>query len=217
MTSEIPGNGNYSDYNAQHNFEASLTQGFEVEKVRQALDLEQRVWDEKEYGSLESYEKYFEQSRIYTAFSEGECIGVCRVFKGGPELPPFFELPFYDESTREELVSGAESGSVEELGTVAVDEQKAPLGIVALDLWRLAYRHARDLDVKLWGIIMEPKRVNVMNKRYGFTFKQVGPEIDYQGGDCAVHVMDLQEVYDSMQQTAPDRFEWFVKEPLESR
>lgn len=106
---------------------------------------------------------------------------------------------------------------MEELGTVAVDGENAPFAIVALDLWRLAYRHAREIGVKHWGIIMEPERVAIMNKRYGFTFKQIGPAIDYQGGDCAAHIMDLQEVFDSMQITHPTRFEWFVNEPLNNK
>ena len=53
-----------------------------------------------------------------------------------------------------------------------------------------------------------------MNKHYGFTFRQLGPETDYQGGKCAAHIMDLQEVNDNMSRKFPDIYNWFVNERL---
>ena len=68
--------------------------------------------------------------------------------------------------------------------------------------------------MKEWGIIMEPARVDKMNRDFGFTFRRFGPTIDYQGGECAAHVMDLQEVDDNMRTKFPDIYNWFVNEPL---
>ena len=53
-----------------------------------------------------------------------------------------------------------------------------------------------------------------MNTLYGFTFRQLGPAISYQGGECAPHIMDLEEVDHAMSEKFPDLYEWFVNEPL---
>lgn len=185
-------------------------------RIDEALKLEQKVWNKKQYGSLEEYSKYMLQSSVYASYDEkGDCIGVSRVIGGtGELLPPFMDMPFDDPDLKNSLAAGCTTGQVEELGTVAVDSEKAPMIKTALSLWRLAYRFARSRDVKQWGIIMEPNRVTAMNARYGFTFKQAGPKIQYQGGMCAVHIMDLQEVDQNMSHTRPKNYDWFVCEPL---
>lgn len=81
-------------------------------------------------------------------------------------------------------------------------------------MWRLAYRDARLRGAKQWGIIMEPERVERMNEHFGFTFKQLGPAVDYQGGDCAAFVMDLEEVDQQMRENMPELHDWFVNQPL---
>lgn len=201
------------DKDPAHGFTTALLDPSDS-KVEASLTLEQSIWDQKDYGSLDSYKKYLPQSKIFASFDENEnCLGVVRVFAGNPELPPFMELPFENDAVRQQLVDGCQSGAVEELGTAAVAND-APVAKVALNLWRLAYRDARMRNVKHWGIIMEPRRVNVMNRRYGFTFTQVGPEVDYQGGNCAVHMLDLEEVDAYMSQNNPSYYDWFVNEPL---
>lgn len=202
------------DRNPEYGFNACLLNAGEIDKVDAALKLEHTIWDAKKYGSLDTYEKYLQQSRIFAAFGmDADCLGVARVFEGWPEQPPFLELPIDDDVIREKLVDGCLAGTVEELGTVAVADQ-APLAKVALGLWRLAYRDAESRRIKTWGIIMEPRRVNVMNRHYGFTFKQIGPTVEYQGGACAAHVMDLEEASLSMSRSNPGYYQWFVNEPL---
>ncbi|MEX1995645.1 MAG: hypothetical protein WD887_02615 [Candidatus Saccharimonadales bacterium] len=204
------------------NFEKTSLKKYKVELVsdpdivRRALELEQKVWDNNDYGSLDVYEKYIPQSRIFGAFNrQDECIGVTRIFAGGPEMPPFMELPTYRQATKEVLMNECRTGQAEELGTVAVDKS-APAIEVVLGLWRAAYRDATSRNIKTWGIIMEPPRVKIMEKRYGFTFRQIGPEVVYQGGMCAAHVLDLKEVDAHMREIQPDYYDWFVDQPLDS-
>jgi hypothetical protein len=184
--------------------------------LEKALDLEQHIWDINNFGSLEEYEKYYEQSSTFAAFKDDECVGVTRMFKGHPFLPPFTSLPFENQTDKQQIIELCISGDMEELGTTAVDHEKSkvPRGILSLHMWRLAYRDAMQRDVKYWGIIMEPERVQAMNEKSGFTFRQLGPATEYQGGDCAIFMMDLQEVDKEMQRSMPELYDWFVREPL---
>lgn len=182
-----------------------------------AAQIEQQVWDEKNYGNLveEGYTDYIRRSRTFAAFDkDGNCVGVNRMF-GGTDgvLPPFLGMPFDDQEVQAELTRVAKEGALEELGTVALLPEYRGKN-ANMCLWRLAYRDAVYRGVKQWGIIMEPRRVRLMNKRYGFTFKQLGPAKDYQGGDCAAFVADLDELIENVRQTKPDEYEWLVNEPL---
>jgi hypothetical protein len=190
-----------------------LTDG-DTEPVREALELEQNVWDEKKYGSLEDYKKYLAQSRIFAAFEGGKVIGVNRLFAGSPEVPPFIDtMQIDDAALRQDLVERGRQHKVEEFGTVAVDKQHRG-GRVFLDLCRISYRDATERGIETWGIIVEPERVEQMNRLMAFTFKQIGPTEDYQGGLCAPHIMDFEEVRHSMSSTKPELYDWFVNQPL---
>ncbi len=200
--------------NDGRNFTVKLLDPSEKSDIDAALKLETEIWERKNYGDLGEYAKYLPQSRVFASFDDtNECIGVTRLFAGTPETPPFMSLPIEDDSLRTSLEHECTEGMLEELGTAAVHE-KAPAVKIALDMWRLAYRDARSRGIKHWGIIMEPNRVEVMNKRYGFTFRKIGLAIDYQGGMCAAHLMDLDEVDQHMSQQKPDYYQWFVNEPL---
>lgn len=190
-----------------------ITDSVEADK---AARLEQKIWEENDFGSLEEYDIYNTQSRIFGAFKDGECVGITRMFSGSPELPPFTHLPTYDDSHTEAITDYCERGIMEELGTTAVDHEASgvPKGVISLHMWRLAYRDAMDRGIKYWGIIMEPERVQAMNDNFNFTFLQLGPAVEYQGGDCAAFVMDLEEVDMQMSQNMPDLYDWFVNEPL---
>ena len=122
-------------------------------------------------------------------------------------------MPFYDEAERTRLEDLYLKGDIEELGTAAVTSKYQGKGVNAR-LWRLAYRDARERGVKYWGIIMEPKRVEAMNKKYGFKFEQLGDPVDYQGGDCAAFIMDLEEVDRSMHDNKFLTHYWFVRRKL---
>lgn len=184
------------------------------ESISKALDLEVRVWEEKGYGDLEDYKKYLDQSRIFASFDNEECVGLTRLFAGTPEAPPFLEgLPIYDKDLKQQLIQGSRQAKVEEYGTVAVKKDLRG-GRIFLDLCRAAYRDATERDIQTWGIIMEPERVEQMNRMLSFTFKQIGPTLDYQGGMCAAHVMDFDEVRLHMSSTKPELYDWFVNQPL---
>lgn len=183
-------------------------------EIQMALDLEQEIWNQKNYGSLDPYKKYLEQSRVFAVFDKGKCLGVTRLFGGTPETPPFIdEMPISDSAVKEDLLEGCQKATVEELGIAAVSKE-APSIKVCIDLWRLAWRDANARGIKTWGIIMEPKRVEIMKKRYGFPFQQISPEIDYQGGMCAAHIMNFEDVHTHMSTERPDYYNWFVKEPI---
>lgn len=184
--------------------------------IQLALDLEQEVWYQEGFGKLDVYDKYLPQSRMFAAFDGEKCVGVNRLFAGTPKLPPFIEaMPIDDPSLRESLIIGSHNQTVEEYGTAAV-ERDLRSGRIFLDLCRVAYRDATERGIEHWGIIMEPTRVEKMNRFLGFTFKQVGPEIDYQGGDCAAHIMSFPEVRQHMQSTRPKLYDWFVDQPLDN-
>ncbi len=193
------------------------------EQLDEAGELEQKVWDEMDYGSLEEegYGPHIEHSRTFAAFSkDGRCIGMNRMF-GAHEteeetiVPPFLdeEMPYYDETERESIAEQALRGEVEELGTVAVEKEFRGKS-VNLHLWRLAYRDARERGIKSWGIIMEPERVQRMNERHGFRFRQLGEAVWYQGGACAAHIMDLEEVNQAMQHEHPIEHFWFARKNI---
>ncbi len=180
-----------------------------------AQEFEQKVWHDENYGSLSDYAGFIANSRTFTAFQNEECVGIARLFSGVAELPPFLtEMPFYDEDQRQKLMDFGRIGLLEEFGTIAVAKRMRKL-FVFERLARLAYRDSYSRDIEYWGVIMEPERVESMNKHYGFTFQKLGDTVFYQGGDCAAHVMNLEEVYRNVQETQPEIFEWFCKEPLQ--
>lgn len=187
------------------------------QKLARAAELEQSIWYEEGYGSLSEYAENITNSRTFTAFDENRCVGVARLFEGTKRLPPFVsEMPFYDKNEQSQISESCRSGETEELGTIAVDKQFRN-GLIFENLARLSYRDAfYGRHMKYWGIIMEPERVKRMNRHYGFTFKQLGPTVDYQGGLCAAHIMDLQEVNDNMSEKFPEIYNWFVNEPLKT-
>jgi len=81
-------------------------------------------------------------------------------------------------------------------------------------MWRLAFRDAIARGVKKWGIIMEPERVEKMNRLFGFAFRQLGPAVRYQGGYCAAFVMDMDELAARLYREKPKLHAWYMKEPL---
>lgn len=198
------------------------SQAFEVRHLvegtdaTKALELEQRVWHEKDYGDLDVYEKYLPQSRIFAAFKGEQCIGMNRLFAGAPELPPFItEMSIDDPDIKSALIGGSMDLKVEEFGTVALDSEHRG-GRVFMDLCRASYRDATERGIEIWGVIMEPERVQKMNKYAGFTFEQIGPTIPYQGGDVAAHVMHFDDVRSHMSATKPELYDWFVNKPLDA-
>jgi hypothetical protein len=183
--------------------------------LSKAAILEQEIWDKEGYGNLDVYADYIKNARTITAFDGEKCIGLARLFESKTKLPPFItEMPYYSQKEKKSLLKLCKKGFVEELGTIAVDESYRN-GLIFENLARLAYRDAYyGRGMKHWGVIMEPKRIQRMNKHYGFTFKQLGPEINYQGGLCAAHIMDLKEANDNVREKFPDIYEWFVNQPL---
>lgn len=186
--------------------------------LEKAAILEQEVWTERNYGDLseEGYDEHIANSRTFACFDGEECVGMTRMFAGNEQLqPPFLDMPFYDEKDKSVIAAKTSEGEIEELGTAAVVPELRGAGINTR-LWRMAYRDARARGIESWGIVMEPERVQRMNDRYGFTFRQLGEPIAYQGGDCAAHIMDLDAVDKSMSKKHPLSHYWFVKKPFKS-
>lgn len=186
--------------------------------AKQALEFEQEIWDKKDYGSLDEYnEKYLDQTRLYASFKEGKCIGTTRVFSGkndgSEKMAPFIaDMSYYDEELQDILRNSYKAGEVEELATSASENLNTRN--VIRSLWRLAYRDSVERGVAQWGIIMEPSRARVLNRVYGVEFIQKGKEIDYQGGMCAPHTLNLETIDLYMGKNKPNLFDWFVKQEL---
>ena len=184
------------------------------------LEHEREVWAANHYGdAVEEYADLDPQTRIYVANhtadsgGNGSVVGVVRVFEGGPLEPPFMGLPISDPDVKNRLAQGCDERTVEELGTAAVAESKKYPRAAAM-LWRLAFRDALSKGVKTWGIIMEPERVVAMNRLYGFNFVQIGEPVDYQGGMCAAHTLDIENVGEHFLATRPASYDFFVGNEL---
>jgi hypothetical protein len=195
-----------------------LDQNIDQNLLAQALELESEIWEKSGFnngGSWEDYLKFLPQSRTYAVFKDdGKCLGVSRVFEGGPLLPPFLGLSIDDPELKDALEVGCKNKEVEEIGTAAVLPEVS-YGKASLHMWRLAYRDAIAGGIKVLGIIMEPKRVATMNRAFGFCFEKIGPETFYQGGMCAAHILDLKKAQTHMAETNPKAYDWFVNAPLE--
>ncbi len=182
---------------------------------KDVLRFEQDIWNEKGYGSLEEYnDKYLNQTRFFAAFEGDECVATVRVFSKGKELPPLLSaMSFYSEDDMKTFTEQNRNGITEELATSASKNDTKHRAIVN-NLWRLAGRDAMTRGVKNWGIIMEPKRVKALNRFYNFYFFQKGPEVEYQGGMCAPHIMDLDYAVQAMERDNSKLLKWFINEPL---
>lgn len=196
------------------------TKGFDVRHVsggddaQRALDLEQDIWHQEGYGNLDVYEKFIPQSRIFAAFKGDQCVGMNRLFAGSPEIPPFIsEFRIDDPVLEQKLKDGCKDLKIEEFGTVGVAKEFRG-GRTFLDICRMAFRDAEARGVEIWGIIMEPERVQKMNNGLAFTFGQIGPAVEYQGGMCAPHIMDFAEVHENMRASRPELYDWFINQPL---
>lgn len=182
-----------------------------------ARALEEHVWDISGFndaGGLGDYDIYCAQARAFAVFREdGACLGVSRVFAGRPKLPPFVSLPFYEANRKSELEASCHVGRTDELATAAVAPH-VPFATASIGMWRLAYRDAVARRVESLGIIMEPRRVRAMNRAYGLCFEQLGPEVYYQGGYCAAHLLLLDSADIHMRKVNPAMHEWFTLTPL---
>lgn len=186
--------------------------------LEKAATVEQDVWDEKDYGNLIKlgYGPHIANSRTIVSLNGDKVEGVARLFGGNESIvPPFLNMPFDSEEDRLALEARSRNGEVEELGAISIVPEQRGNGIQER-LLRVAYRDAAARGVTAFGIIMEPKRVDVYNKRFGFGYKQVGEEAMYQGGMCAAHVMDLEAIHSGtgMKNTHPIPYYWFVKRGL---
>lgn len=196
-------------------FDVSLLD--KLEDIQIAIDFEEAIWREEQYDDPEDYDykPYIPQSRTFSAYnSAGEIVGITRLFEGSPLLPPFLtKMNINDPVLFERLAAEASEYKAEEFGTVAVKKELRG-GRIFMDLCRKAWRDACERNIQTWGIIMEPERVKKMNQGLGFTFTQIGPTKKYQGGDCAAHIMDFDEVRAYMRATKPELYDWFVNQPL---
>ena len=183
------------------------------ELAKAVLDFEQARWDQRGYGSLEDYNmRLSQQTRLFGVFDGDDCVGSTRLFTNGSHTPPFLTQMLYSNPEEKNiLLDQFSAGKVEELGTAATDNDPK-YRKVAILIWRLALRDAIQRGVEKWGIIMEPRRVDVVNRLYGFNFTRLGEPVDYQGGECAAHLLDLSNPVNEA--TKPDLRKWFIEDPL---
>lgn len=190
---------------------SSLTLKLETDhgEIDKAIKLESEIFDEEGFGeTIEQYSKYKNQSRVISAFDGDERIGVIRLIAGKPERPPF--MSDFEIKRKEELEELVNKGKLEEVGTVAVAKEYRNKNI-GIELYKAAYKDAKERGITHWGIIMEPKRVNAFNKRLFFAFEELALAKWYMGGNCASYVMNLAEGEKNQSQHNRALYDWFTE------
>lgn len=183
----------------------------------QAKELEEQIWKQKGYGSAKINRKYDNQSSVFVAkdMTNGDVIGLLRLFhKGQYELPFLSEMNYDDVRRKATIIEGVDQGHIEEVGVLLRDRHRTASTETAVNLSRLAYRHAVERGVTHWAMVMEPRRAKIMNRYRGYSFRQLGKPKYYQGGECAAHIMRLQMVRFKMRVFKPKLYKWFTQEPL---
>ena len=93
----------------------------------------------------------------------------------------------------------------EETG-VDVGERRNDSPQILLSMYRHMYHHSLDHGVRYWYAAMERSLARALT-RMGFTFRQIGPQIDYYG-PVASYVADLRELEAKLQTTNEALLEW---------
>lgn len=81
--------------------------------------------------------------------------------------------------------------------------------IIVLGLYRSMYAYCRYHGIRYWYAAMERSLARLLN-RYGFTFDQIGPEVDYYG-PVAVYLADLRNLEARVFRENPLLYEWFCR------
>jgi len=210
---EIPFEGPLEHYSPKTGERYLVTEDFDL--IAAGNIVESEAWLNTGLGDSSENRRYDNQSRVIVAERDGEVVGVSRIFQHGEfQLPALSQMPYDNEKQKADIEELVNAGLIEEFGITARNVSKSHRRETALNMFRIAYRDAKNRGIKAWLIIMEPPRVKKMNRWYKFTFEKLGPEIYYQGGDCAVHILKFDEVERSMRDSSSKRANWFEEEAL---
>ncbi len=181
-----------------------------------ALALESETFQQCGFVSMDAYASYLPQSHFYGAFDgDNQCVGMARVIEGLPVAPPLLAHGLEIDRVPDVWVSLAGEGKLEELATLVVTPnlRKAPL---VMDLIRLAYRDSKSRGGTHFGIIMEPERVEQLNRHWQLRFFPIGPPQNYMG---EVHftvpfVTEFDDWDANTLRCNPEYFKWFASGPI---
>ena len=182
------------------------------DEIAKVLAVEKRIFEENDFVSMSEYEKYLPQSIFFGAFNaEAECVGMIRMIKGGPILPPFLNHGLEIDIDRDLWIEKASFDELWELATMAVvpGVRNTP---VFLSLVGTCFRYVFRAGVKYCGAIMDPARAEAQNRAFELCFKQVGPLQYYMGEPMlnAPYVLSMDEQVSIAASRNPDYCEWLV-------
>lgn len=180
-----------------------------------ALRIEADVFEEQGFLDTGHYDAYEAQSRIWAASDGDGCRGMIRLFHGRPLLPP--ALALVDQvDDRDFLVELSAQGRLEEF-SIAVARRARSVRLF-LDLVRAGYRDSRRRGVTHYFIVMEPRRVAAMNRRFAFTYQRCGPDQHYAGEAhiTAPFLLSFAEQEASLMSRGEDYLRWQLFDPLDA-
>ncbi len=129
--------------------------------------LERQVFLDEKYPY--PYAQYDSQSVLIGAWDGDQIVGALRLIAGGPLAPPVLaECDVPDQIWH----TAAADGLLEELGTVAVHRGYRGR-FVAPRLYRVALASSRARGVTHWALIMEPDRVETLNRKLSINLSAV--------------------------------------------
>lgn len=163
-------------------------------KIAAANAVEQKAWDYKNLGDSSENRQYDAQSRLIVAEKHGEVVGAARIFGLGDKVIPALDKMEYDNDIEfTKLVRMYRDGELEEFGILARDHEHSKRKLTARNLYRTAWKEARQRDVRAWLMIMEPERAEDSFVKLGIPFLQVSKIKWYQGGNVAAHLLYFED------------------------
>ncbi|HYT29404.1 MAG TPA: GNAT family N-acetyltransferase [Actinomycetota bacterium] len=173
--------------------------------------VEDRVFVESGYGTLERYDEYLPQSRFHVAYDGDRCVGVLRLIAGGPILPPFLR-EFRVVRGKARWPALASAGRLEEIATLAVLLEARRQGIASM-LYRAVWRDATRRGVTNLGLITEPWRAVGIEWHYRFGLRPIGIPRWYLGSLCGPYMIDIPRAESRVRSRRKAIAEWFESEP----
>lgn len=185
-------------------------------EVSAAREVERGVFRTCGFADVSDYEDYDAQSSFFGSFGgDGSCSGMLRLIGPGERPLPALHHMVVDEPLlwRRRFAEGR----VAEIATAAVLPQHRD-GRLFHDLTRLAYREALVAGVDFFLIIMEPKRVEQLNRHFRCQFRRVGPDQHYRGEEeiTAVYAQDHRSWNEFLGRHEPEYLAWFRDEPFDA-
>lgn len=184
---------------AIHGFNSRMLDG-EPQLLRQSFNLRYQVYclergflppeDYPEQVETDAFDAY--SLHIGTLDPLGSLVGTARLVR-----PSLAGLPLFDhcEIFADEVELHRARATVVEVSRLAVSRQyRRPRnggGALVVALYRSLYETSKAFGYTHWLVATEPSLQRLVT-RFGFPFRQIGPEIDYFG-PVAPYLMDLSE------------------------